>query len=140
MKRSESLEGRGEGVRSIKERSDEVREGNRENNEEKGEERVKGTGVAMVKGGLREGGYGNAMRRMGQKRLVERLETARLENKRERLAAREPKKEEQESMEKKKERGKCTRWGRGRKRKRSRRSGKTTKKKVEMERMRCWGR
>lgn len=86
------MEGREEGVRSIKERSDEVRKGNREDNEEKGEERVKR--VAMVKGGLREGGYGNAMRRMGQKRLVERLETARLENKRERLAAKEPKKEE----------------------------------------------
>lgn len=117
-----------------------MREGKREDNEEKGKERVKGTGVAMVKGGLREGDYGNAMRRMGQKRLVERLETARLEKKRERSAAREPKKEEQESMEKKKERGKCTRWGRGRKRKRRRRSGKITKKKVEMERMRCWGR
>lgn len=40
MERSEGLEGRGEKVRSIKERSGEVREGSREVNEEKGKERV----------------------------------------------------------------------------------------------------
>lgn len=45
------LEGRGEGVRRIKKRRDEEREGNREDNEEKGKERIRGTGVAKVKGG-----------------------------------------------------------------------------------------
>lgn len=55
---------------------------------------------------MREGGYGDAIRRVGQKKLVDRLEAARLETKRERSASGEAKKEEQESVEKKKEEGK----------------------------------
>lgn len=54
--RFEGLEGRGEGIRRMKERRSEEREGNRENNEKKEKERVRGTVMAMVKGGGRERG------------------------------------------------------------------------------------
>lgn len=107
--RFEGLEGRGEGVRRMKERRDEEREGNREDNEKKGKERVRGTGVAKVKGGLREGGYGDVIRRVGQKKLVDRLEAARLETKRERR-----RKKSRSRWRRRKRRGKCTGWGRGR--------------------------
>lgn len=102
----------GEGRRRMKERRDEEREGNRDN-EEKGKERVRGTGVAKMKGELREGGYGDVIRRVGQKKFVDRLEAARLETKRERSASGEAKKEKQESVEKKKEEGKMYGLGKG---------------------------
>lgn len=45
METSKGLEGRREGVRSIKERNGEVRERSREVNKEKGKERIRGSGV-----------------------------------------------------------------------------------------------
>lgn len=45
MERFKGLEGKREGVRSIKERNGEVRERSREVNEEKGKERIRGSGV-----------------------------------------------------------------------------------------------
>lgn len=57
----------------------EERAGNREENEERGEEKVRGT--IMAKGGQRERGYVCAVRREGHKILEARLEAARMERK-----------------------------------------------------------
>lgn len=112
--RFEGLEGRGEGIRRMKERRGEEREGNRENNEKKEKERVRGTVMAMVKGGQREGEYDDVVRRMGHKKLVERLEAARLETKWEKSTPGAAKQEEQELVGRRKRRGKYTDWGKWR--------------------------
>lgn len=78
---------------------------------------------------------------MGHKKLVERLETARLETKWEKSTPGAAKQEEQELVEKKKEEGKVYGLGKVEVKKweEKRRSERMVKKKVELERMRRKG-
>lgn len=87
---------------------------------------------------VKEGEYDDAVRRMGHKKLVERLEAARLETKWEKSTPRAAKQEEQELVEKKKEERKVYGLGKVEVKKweEKRRSERMVKKKVELERMR----
>lgn len=97
------------GKKKLKEWRSEEGAGNREENEERREERVRGT--VMAKGGQREGGYVCAVRRERHKILEARLEAARMERKLEKVTRGRLGQEEQEPRERKKEEGEVGRLG-----------------------------
>lgn len=103
-KRDDDSEGRGGRSERIKERRPDERERTWGNNERKEKENVEEVVMALDIRGVGVGGYGEALRRAGNRKLVERL--VKPEAGRKKTASGSLKQEEQELVERKKEGGK----------------------------------